>query len=217
MRRLGIPCFCGTNSYPSSIVVNEGNYLSILQSDECASNINTDDAYFQTNEVTVRIYDYLRRESVKTSICSINPFSSRYDANNDLFIHIRLTDVARFNPGLGFYSSVLASIPFDNLYIASDDLDHEIPQTLLKSNPGAQLVTYDDVRTIQFGSTCRHVIVSHGSFSAVIGYLSFYSTVHYPDYGTSKRGTHADMGIWFGDMFSIPGWKMGSIPGKGVE
>jgi len=33
----------------------------------------------------------------------------------------------------------------------------------------------------------------------VIGYLSFFSNIYYPPYEKGK--------IWYGDMFSIPGWK----------
>ena len=39
----------------------------------------------------------------------------------------------------------------------------------------------DPVKTIQFGSTCKHIVLSHGSFSAMIGYLGFFSQVYYPN------------------------------------
>lgn len=57
----------------------------------------------------------------------------------------------------------------------------------------------DEINTIHFGSTCKHVILSHGSFSAVIGYLSFFSDIYYPDYSISQ--------MWYGDMFSVPGFQ----------
>lgn len=56
----------------------------------------------------------------------------------------------------------------------------------------------DEIHTIQFASTCKHIVLSHGSFSAVIGYLAFFSNVYYPAYGDT---------MWYGDMFSIDGWK----------
>jgi hypothetical protein len=64
--------------------------------------------------------------------------------------------------------------------------------------PDAKIIYLDEISTFQFASTCKHIILSHGSFSAMIGYLSFFSTVHYPKYEADK--------IWYGDMFSIEGW-----------
>ena len=64
--------------------------------------------------------------------------------------------------------------------------------------PATKILDYNEILTIQFASTCRNIILSHGSFSAIIGYLSFYSTIYYPEYEINK--------IWFGDMFSIDGW-----------
>ena len=56
----------------------------------------------------------------------------------------------------------------------------------------------DEIRTFQFGSTCKNIILSHGSFSAIIGYLAFYSNIYYPKYDENKK--------WYGDMFSINNW-----------
>jgi hypothetical protein len=56
----------------------------------------------------------------------------------------------------------------------------------------------DEITTFKFASTCKHIILSHGSFSALIGYLSFFSNIYYPEYEANK--------IWFGDMFSIDNW-----------
>ena len=48
--------------------------------------------------------------------------------------------------------------------------------------PDALLVVYNPYRTIQFGSTCKHILLSHGTFSAMIGYLAFYSkNIYYPN------------------------------------
>ena len=35
------------------------------------------------------------------------------------------------------------------------------------------------VNTILFGSTNKYVILSHGTFSGIIGYMSFYSKVYF--------------------------------------
>ena len=68
----------------------------------------------------------------------------------------------------------------------------------MKQYPTTLLINSQEIPTIQFASTCKHIILSHGSFSAIIGYLSFFSNIYYPEYEKDK--------IWYGDMFSIVGW-----------
>jgi hypothetical protein len=127
-----------------------------------------------------------------------NQFIVRYANNNDLFIHIRLTDVERFNPGIAYYINAIKNIKFDKLYISTDDPNNNIIINLKKLYPSLELIIVDEITTFKFASTCKHIILSHGSFSAVIGYLSFFSNVYYPEYEANK--------IWFGDMFSIDNW-----------
>ena len=112
-----------------------------------------------------------------------------------MFIHIRLTDTAHFNPGIKYYVNAIKNIIFDDLYISTDDKHSNMIKELLKLYPSSQVINCDEITTFQFGSTCKHIILSHGSFSAVIGYLSFFSDVYYPEYEVNK--------IWYGDMFSI--------------
>ena len=59
-------------------------------------------------------------------------------------------------------------------------------------------VKYDEIQTIQFASTCRYIGLSHGTYSAIIGYLVFFSNVYYKNLEKDK--------LWHGDIFSIPDW-----------
>jgi hypothetical protein len=77
--------------------------------------------------------------------------------------------------GIKYYINAIKNIIFDNLYISTDDKNHSIIIQLLELYPSSQLINYDEITTIQFANTCKHIILSHGSFSAVIGYLSFFS------------------------------------------
>jgi len=144
------------------------------------------------------LYDYLHTEKIKSRITDNNPFKTRYNNNNDLFIHIRLTDAARFNPGINYYINAVNQIKFDNLYISTDEPSNNMIKTLLQMFPSCKLVQCDEITTFQFASTCKNIILSHGSFSAVIGYLAFYSNIYYPEYEKNK--------MWYGDMFSIKNW-----------
>jgi hypothetical protein len=83
------------------------------------------------------------------------------------------------------------------VYISSDNINHDIIKNL-KKDYNCIILYLNIIDTIKFASTNKYIILSHGSFSAVIGYLSFFSEVRYPKYDINK--------IWYGDMFSIPNW-----------
>jgi hypothetical protein len=201
IKKLGIDLFVGENNYNNTIMLNDDNYFSIYEK-QCLNNLCTYD-FFQTKEITNFLYNYLHTDKIKSNIINKNPFNSRYNTNNDLYIHFRLNDVAIWNPGFNYYNNAISMINFDNLYISSDEINHSIIQEILKKYPSCQIIDYDEINTIQFASTCKNIILSHGSFSAIIGYLSFFSNVNYPEFEKNK--------IWHGDMFSINGWNKQSV------
>ena len=198
IKELGIPLHVGTKKHKQSMLLNDANYISVYHLEQIRSNLKPNDAFFQTKEIIQLIYQYLHRDTVQIHIMEQNPFRERYQRNQDVFIHIRLTDVAHFNPGIMYYRRAIQSVEYENMYVSTDEPDHKIIKELREAYPALQLIQYDEMKTIQFASTCRHVILSHGSFSAIIGYLSFFSTVYYPTYDPEK--------MWYGDMFSIDQW-----------
>jgi len=196
MKQLGLPLYSGKNIYLGSIIpVENENYLEILNSPilQCAFQPND---FFQTKEITNLIYRYLHKESSKNCIINFNPFKERYNNNDDVFIHVRLDDLANYNPGINYYLKALSNISFLNVFISTDEKDHLIIKQIMEAYPNSVLFLDKEIRTIQFGSTCKHVILTQGSFSAVIGYLSFFSNVYYP---SMKK-------LWGGDVLSIEGW-----------
>ena len=197
MKRLGLGLFVGTNKYRGSISMNEDNYWDLYHKEALDTNFHTN-ACFQTKEYTHILYSHVRKEPVQKGIMDANPFRNRYSSNKDLFVHIRLGDVIQYSPGVAYYLKAIASVPFEKLYIASDSPSHPIVQEICRTYPDASIVQYDPVQTIQFGSTCKNIILSHGTFSAVIGYLAYDSTVYYPPFVEGKG--------WHGDCFSIEGW-----------
>jgi hypothetical protein len=195
---LGIELFIGTNKYDSTILLTDDNYFSILNNEVLCKNLWPNNNYFQTRDIINFLSNYINSEKIKENIIHKNQYSYRYNKNNDLFIHIRLTDVENFNPGIEYYLKAIKNINFDNIFISTDDREHSIIKKIVNLYPDTKLINHDEIKTIQFGSTCKYIVLSHGSFSAVIGYLSFYSTIYYPEYEENK--------IWYGDMFSIDGW-----------
>ena len=198
IEQLGIDLFSGKKKHSSAVVLNDDNFFEVLNRDSLDTNLDPNNAYFQTKEITNLLYRHLHSELIKSNIISKNPFKDRYNSNNDLCIHIRLTDVANLNPGIDYYLKAISRLVFDNLYLATDDPNHAIIKQIFAKYPSAAVINCNIIQTIQFASTCKHIILSHGSFSAVIGYLAFFSGITYPDYSRCPK--------WHGDMFSIPGW-----------
>jgi hypothetical protein len=198
IHKLGIELFSGSNIHQIMYELKDDNYFAIYNCDSLHYNLNPNKSFFQTKEITNFLYNHLHKDNIKSNIISNNLFKERYNTNNDLFIHIRLTDSAKYNPGAAYYINAIKKIKFDNLYISTDEKTHNIISEILQVYPSVQLIEYDEIATFQFASTCKHIILSHGSFSAIIGYLAFFSDIYYPEYELDK--------IWCGDMFSINGW-----------
>jgi hypothetical protein len=201
--QLGIDLFnLGTQIYSDTRELNELNYFDIYNADNITYNLNPNNSFFQTKEIFNMIYNYLHSDIIKSNIIEKNKFKERYNNNNDLFIHIRLGDIAHFNPGIDYYLKSIKYVKefknFDNIYISSDTPTHDIIKKIIEEYPNVNLINYNEIETIQFGSTCKNIILSHGSFSAIIGSLSFYSNVYYPKFQKDKQ--------WHGDIFSIKDW-----------
>jgi hypothetical protein len=211
MHTLGITLYSGSRIFQENrILDSDAKMEALLQEIESlGSGFTLDknlmmqgDIYCQTREMTNRIYAFLRSERIRTEIIQANPFHFNYQNNNDIFVHIRLGDVADKNPGFTYYEKVLNSLEsngYDRIFLSSDSPFHPICQKIFKEFRNTSFVQFDEIQTIQYATTCRYVVLSHGSFSAIIGYLAFFSEVYYPAYDPAK--------IWYGDMFSVPGFQ----------
>ena len=197
INNLGINLFSGTNVYNNTQLLTDDNFFNTYNRTNVNYNLNPNNNYFQTKDITNFIFNYLHTDKIKLNIIDKNKYKERYN-NNDLFIHVRLGDVSHYNPGIKYYINAIKSCTFTTIYLSTNDFSHYIIKKLKELYPSIQLINFKEVETIQFASTCKNIILSHGSFSAVIGYLSFFSTVYYPEYNLTK--------MWYGDIFSIPNW-----------
>lgn len=197
--KLGIDLFIGTEIYSNTNELNELNYFDVLNSCNLNYNLNPNNNFFQTYEIINIIKDYLHSDIIKSNIIQKNKFKERYNNNNDLFIHIRLADMEKNNPGLDYYLKAIKEIKnYDNIYITSDTITHYIIKKIIEEYPQINLINCNEIETIQFGSTCKNIILSPGTFSAIIGYLGFYSNIYYPKIEKDKQ--------WHGDLFGIKNW-----------
>jgi len=175
---LGIDLFCGHKIYSETLNLTDSNYFDIFEKESINYNLNAE-TYFQSKKISDKIHEHLNSSEVIEKIIQKNQYKSRYNNNNDCFVHIRLGDVAQWNPGFEYYDGILSTLKIDNIYIATDSPYHEIVKKLQDKYLNVKM--FDDTLSniIKFGSTNKYVILSYGTFSAIIGYLAYHSTVFY--------------------------------------
>jgi hypothetical protein len=128
----------------------------------------------------------------------LSHFNPKYEIiNNQVFVHVRLGDVVHTNPGLEYYKNALRQIQFTGGYISSDSPNHPIVQTLIKDFNLKLFSENDPILIIDFAKNFDNLVLSKGTFSWWIGFLSKAKNIIYPI---------NDIG-WHGDIFVFEDWK----------
>lgn len=188
----------GEQTHNEDFIITDDNFFELIKNNiKINKNINfkTCDMYAQTKDFAFYIRDYIYADEQKNKIIEKNLFKQRYNNNNDVFVHLRLGDMVEYNPGYIYYDWVLSNLKFDKGFISSDLLTHPLCIALIKKYNLIPIVN-TEVKTIMFASTCKNIILSHGSFTWVIGLLGFYSNIYFPK--VQKW--------WHGDIFVFPEW-----------
>ena len=176
--KLGIELFVGNKKHSKTITIKNNNYMNYYNNNiENDANFNLTHDYFQNEEITTILHNHLINNM--KNIIDKNPYKDRYKNNNDIFLHIRLTDAKRWNVGIDYYIHCINSLKYDTIYIGSDDFNDDLIKKIKTLYPSVIFIKKNPIETIQFGSTCKNIILSHGSFSAVIGYLGFFSNIYF--------------------------------------
>ena len=203
IEQLGIKLFTnGKNYYNKTIHVNDNEFFKYMYHEKLTTNIFTGGYYYQTYHLAHYLrLEYFNKPDIKSTIMNHNKYNERYNKNNDVFIHVRLGDVIEHSPGINYYEKALQQIEYEKGYIASDSLDHPICVELINKY-NLIPINNDEVSTIMFGSTCKKIILSSGSFSWTIGVLGFFSNVYYEN--PEKRKVH-----WCPhEIFKFDDWNM---------
>lgn len=194
---LGIDLNIGTKTYNSNLLITDKNFELFLDTNnhhmfKPSNIIIHNDMWLQNKNFGLYLYNYFNNLVYKNKIIMSNVFKERYNNNNDLFIHLRLGDVqANTLKITKYYDNLLSKIDFENGYISSDSIQNETCKYFIKKYK-LNIVNYNEVKTIMFGSTCNNIILSGGTFSWLIGFFAFYSeNIYYPFYENP----------WFGDIF----------------
>jgi hypothetical protein len=178
IKELGINLFIdGSLTFNTEFDITDKNLIHCINI-PIFRNINVNKYFFQTREFSNYLYNYYKKSKNQESIIKNNIFNSRYNNNDDLFVHVRLGDVAHLNQGFSYYDKAISKLTFNNGYIASDDIENKLCKELIKKY-SLNIIDYNEIHTIMFGSTCKYIVLSGGSFSYIIGLLGFFSNIYY--------------------------------------
>ena len=169
--------------------INDDNVLDVLKLDNIDYGLNYK-GFFELKDFVINY-----KEDI------LNHFDLEYDNinKNDVFIHVRLGDIAyeyKLTAELDYYIKSLDSIKFQKGYISSDSLNHPYITFLVKKY-NLTIVNNTPVETINFGKNFNNLVLSQGTFSWWIGFLSKANNIYYPN--NYKR--------WHGDIFVFENWK----------
>ena len=175
----------GSVVYNEQIEVTNKNLFEILQKKEIDHGLNLT-GLFQLKPL---ILNY------KREILDCFDLQNTEEHSEDLFVHVRLGDSTSRNPGLDYYVKAIEQIDYKRGYISSDSFSHEIVTSLIDR---FDLIPYDEsrIKTINFGKDFKNIVLSSGTFSWWIGFLSQSDNIFYPTGGP----------IWCGDIFVFDKW-----------
>jgi hypothetical protein len=196
IKELGINLFIdGVNLYEESVSINNCNLMEYINNISINKNIIMND-YYQTKEFILYLKKYFDDNNLFDQVKIKNIYNLKYNKNNEMFVHVRLGDILISNNNLLFeyYDNIISKIKFENGYISSDTINHEICQKLINKYNLIK-IELNEIQTIMYGSTCKYIVLSGGTFSWLIGFLGIYSEIYVPS-----------ITRWHGDIFVLPEW-----------
>jgi len=198
-KSLGIDLYIGNQTFTENLILSDENFFIKMTGEKINKNIVvTNNSWFQTKDYCIFLKEYFSIEKIRGKVIQKNVYKTRYNKNNDVFIHVRLGDVQdKWNNTFEYYNGILEKMSFNNGYISSDTINSEICQKLINKYH-LNIVNEDEVKTVMFASTCNNIVLSGGTFSWLIGFLAFYSNYIY--YPIDKKDK------WYGDIFIFEEW-----------
>ena len=163
--------------------VNDENFISILEDERIGGKHFYLNGFFQTKGFLEKY------EEVLKSVLNIN--YENFDKDT-VFVHYRIGDIVndrRMLP-LEYYEEALSKINFTKGYISSDTINHDFCQKLVKKY-NLIPVNLPELELINFAKNFNNIILSEGTFSWWMGFLSQAENIIY-----NKRNYY-----WHGDIF----------------
>lgn len=198
--KLGVELFSGEKSFDETVSLKDDNFMGFIFSEEpIYKNIHVvNNVWCQIKEYAIFLKDYLEKEEQKNKIINANAYKSRYENNNDVYVHVRLGDVAPrgFSPGFDYFDKTLSALKYENGFISSDSINHPLCKQIIEKFNLKTIETSEE-DTIAFASTCKYLVLSSGTYSWMIGVFGYFSEIYYPKIYS----------VWHGDVFVFPEWK----------
>ena len=189
LTKFDLPTICG-NSYTSNVIsVNDDNFMALLESDTLEPAHYRFIGYYQLKEFILKYGNEIK---------SMFKLYHTKISKDEVFVAYRIGDINGIRQMLPieFYHEALLNIGVKNGYITSDTPNH--PNVIQLMNE-FNLTIYNgsDIETIDFAKNFNNLVLSEGSFSWWMGFLSSAENIYY-----NERPR-----FWHGDMFVLPEWK----------
>lgn len=175
--------------FSSNIIdINDENFMSILESESIERYHYRFVGYYQLKDFILKYQDEIK---------SLFTLKFINKPENEVFVAYRIGDIngERQMLPIEYYEDALNTINPDGGYISSDTPNHPNVLTLSKKY-NLSIYNSTPLDTINFAKNFNNIILSEGSFSWWIGFLSKAKNIYY-----NERTR-----FWHGDIFVLPEW-----------
>ena len=184
--------FSGSKVFNDFETVNDNNIIEILNRNKIQTGIILNGGFFQNAEIFkyLNLIDHYKKYIVPKKL----------EITADLFVHVRLGDIQNiYSLPYEYYKKSIQRIKFNSGVISSDSIDDKIVKTLSQEF-NLKIINQSPSYTIRYGSQCKNLVLSSGSFSFLIGLFSNNSNIYFIDNKTQKD--IYGINNWDGGMFS---------------
>lgn len=187
--KFNLPSLNGINETNVIIDVDDNNFMTLLNSEKLENAHYRFIGYYQIKEFILEYGDKIKE---------LFTLNFKNTSKDEVFVAYRIGDISGIRQMLPieYYKEALREINPIGGYITSDTPDHPNVMELIKEF-NLKIYNESPLDTIDFAKNFNNIILSEGSFSWWMGFLSLAENIYY-----NERPR-----FWHGDMFVLPEWK----------
>jgi hypothetical protein len=184
-----LPSLTGVQFNNNIIDVDDSNFMSLLESNDLKPAHYRFVGYYQNRDFILKYGSEIK-----------SLFKLRFieTPKNQVFVAYRIGDIngERQMLPLEYYQDALKKLNVNDGFITSDTPEH--PNVIKLINEfNLRLYNNSPIETIDFAKNFNNLVLSEGSFSWWIGFLSSAKNIYY-----NERPR-----FWHGDIFVLPEWE----------